>query len=819
MNVKLRVLVSIGLLTILGAVFIIGELVNELQHNPEYTASSSAVYLDPGVVFMENWNGAGWLYRMEDSGKVRSMTGSRSVEMDRAEKVGSFDGKIYALYSAVREDKDGSFTVYRIVEYDNDLEMTKISEEYLIEGDWETSSVTADSTNVYISMISNTGDAVSVDSVSIRDLKGPDSLDEEDGSSQKNGKSGEITRENYSTPESILYRERTTERFFVEARYSEEQLYILMDGEDPTGDFAPNANVKYAVDEIDFTPGQNARLHSQMIIRIIGMFIIWLILVILALKLTKDRDRIVYLFSASEVAFFLILFVAFAVIRFQGQKNEIQNNTRFAMMVMQADMKNYSGVDYDSEDFYNSTKYYRLMESLSEVMNEGGENSVFKDVFVMRQSTGLVLADAGGRTGVHASYLYGGEMSALITILNDGDSSTFINFRLDDEELNAVGYSGENPSEDLALVAVCRDRIDSEDFKKNIRSLAILFIAAFVIGSVLLFIALYLQHMDLKHFSAALKGLALGKKKEDVPKKVSRDMRELWRSYGEISQRIEQINYDKYMIFEAYYRFAPKGIEEIMGRDSILDVKNGDVVTVSGSIVLLSVNKDEDFNKKVMGLCNILTNMETYARKNEGILVSRDPSLSSVRFLLLKENGDTVSQIVQTMHGRTVQNLNDFSVLMYKDTLTYGVAGSATQSLTYIDSDLSRDMDAYSEWFRQLGVPLVATERVVNAEDVGEKRFIGCALFEQTGDRVRFYEILDAYSADIRQLMLINREKFENTLELFHSKDFYLARNQFMEILKDCPYDGITRWYIFECEKYMNGEADVRKSDYIQIEQ
>ena len=101
MNVKLRVLVSIGLLTILGAVFIIGELVNELRHDPEYTASSSAVYLDPGVVFMENWNGAGWLYRMEDSGKVRSITGSRSVEMDRAEKVGTFDGKIYALYSAV----------------------------------------------------------------------------------------------------------------------------------------------------------------------------------------------------------------------------------------------------------------------------------------------------------------------------------------------------------------------------------------------------------------------------------------------------------------------------------------------------------------------------------------------------------------------------------------------------------------------------------------------------------------------------------------------------------------------------------------------
>ena len=38
---------------------------------------------------------------------------------------------------------------------------------------------------------------------------------------------------------------------------------------------------------------------------------------------------------------------------------------------------------------------------------------------------------------------------------------------------------------------------------------------------------------------------------------------------AEICKRMEEISYDKFRIFEAYYRFAPKNIETIMSRDSI----------------------------------------------------------------------------------------------------------------------------------------------------------------------------------------------------------------------------------------------------------
>ena len=818
MNVKVRILLSICILTILGGIFIVGDMMNEIHHNPEYTAQSRAVATDEfGVFFMENWNGRGLLYRIDTNGSVLEMTNSGSVKMDTAEDLAVYKDRVYAIYSSECEDDDGTYRTYRIVAYDTDLKEVSVSDKFILDHTMSVRSLTADSLSVYICVIAPKGESVSVFSVPVADLHGMDTLDDA-VDSKKNGKDEKVTREDYDMPDPILYRERTTERFYVDACYKSSELFVLLDGDVPEGVFAPDTRVKKAVDAISFSPVQKGRLHSGLIIKTFGLLAIWLILVILTVRVTKNRDRIVYLYSASEVVFFLILFIAFIFIKQQFQKNEIRNNTRFALMVMQEDMKYYSGVDYDSEDFYESTKYYRLMESLSDVLNENDEVEVFHDAFIMRKSTGMILTDALGHNGVHASYLYGGIMSTLLEDVKQEMGSVSSTFTLEGEELTAVAYESENPQDDLVLVAICKEKKSSERFRASIAGLAGLFITVFIVGSVFLFIALYLQHMDLKRFSSALKGLALGEKRVESPSTVSRDMRELWQCYGEIGKRIEEINYEKYRIFEAYYRFAPKGIEKIMGKESIFDVENGDVSRVSGSMVLLTVDNAVDFQKKVENLSGLLTGMERYANQSEAILVSRDQGLSNVRFLVMKEQSEMVSQLVQFIHTGGLVGIAGWSVLIYKDILTYGVAGSREQSLTYIDSEYSRKMDAYANWFRELGVPLVVTERIVRSEDVGEARFVGCAAFEGEGNEVRFYEVLDAYPAGVRQMMLINRTKFQETLDMFYSRDFYLARNQFMEILKDCPQDGVTRWYIFECEKYMNGEGDYTRSGYIQLD-
>ena len=815
MSVKLQVILSIAILTILGAVFIVGELSDELHHDPEYTAQSSAVYTDDsGIFFMENWNDMGRLYRIERDGNVLEVTGSKAVKMAVSEEVAYYNGKVYALYSSEQKDPDGAYTNFRIAVYDTDLKLESVTDLFTIDNSWNVCSLTVDSMCMYISAITDNGGNVTVFSIPMKNLVGADAIGDLSDSKLKDS---ETTRKDFATPDSILYRERTTQRFYVDALYADPELYVLLDGDIPEGQFAPDSRVKAAVDSISFSLGQRISFHAGLIIQTLGLLLIWAILVFLVVRFTNNRDRIVYLFLMSEVVFFVILFVAFAFIKNQFQKNEISNNTRFATMVMQEDLKYYSSVDYGADDYFESPKYYGLMESLTEVLNADHESEVFYDTFVMRKSTGQILADAKGHNGVHASYLYGSSMSYLLEQLQEKQDYISTSFILEGDELTAVAYESENPKDDVALVAICKDRRKSDSFRSSVNGLGILFIVIFIIGSALLFIALYMQHLDLKHFSGALKKLALGEPKVESSKTIARDMRELWQSYGELSKRIEEINYDKYRIFEAYYRFAPKGIEEIMGRESIFDVEIGDVVTVSGALVLLTVDREQPFENKVKSLSTILSNMDSYSNPYEGILVSRDQTLSNVRFLMLNEKSDMVPQIVQFIHTGKQVEVVGWSVLLYKDVLTYGVAGSSSQSLVYIDSEYSRRMDAYAEWFRSLGVPLVATERIIKSENAGELRYVGCADIEEDGTPIRFYDVLDAYPAKTRQLMLMNRDKFEETLELYYSRNFYLARNQFMDILKECPEDGITRWYIFECEKYMNGEADVNRSGYIEI--
>ncbi len=77
-----------------------------------------------------------------------------------------------------------------------------------------------------------------------------------------------------------------------------------------------------------------------------------------------------------------------------------------------------------------------------------------------------------------------------------------------------------------------------------------------------------------------------------------------------------------------------------------------------------------------------------------------------------------------------------------------------------------------------------------------------------TDGKIDLYEVLDANSGRIRQLKMRTKAQFEEAIQTFYRQDFYLARNAFTEILKEFPEDEIVTWYLFECEYYLNEDAD-----------
>ena len=109
----------------------------------------------------------------------------------------------------------------------------------------------------------------------------------------------------------------------------------------------------------------------------------------------------------------------------------------------------------------------------------------------------------------------------------------------------------------------------------------------------------------------------------------------------------------------------------------------------------------------------------------------------------------------------------------------------------------------------RLNLGLVISEQVKERENfTGPLRFIGRHAIGASGQSVELYEVLDAHPAELRNKRMRTLDKYNEALELFYEKDFYIARTKFSEILKDTPEDNLIKWYVFESDRYLNEGID-----------
>ncbi|MCR4892620.1 MAG: hypothetical protein K5989_10635, partial [Lachnospiraceae bacterium] len=375
------------------------------------------------------------------------------------------------------------------------------------------------------------------------------------------------------------------------------------------------------------------------------------------------------------------------------------------------------------------------------------------------------------------------------------------------EEYLTVGVTTNDMSPKYALAAIIStDYTNSMLWGDSVR-VGVIFGIIFVIVSIILLLIIYFRGADIREFEKEIRAVGLGKTKVDIPNLLPQDMKSMWTSLSETGKRLEEVNYDKYRIFEAYYRFAPKNIETIMGKNSIFEVKNGDVTTAEGTLMLIYTgdNRSQTPMERVEELNRILSYIVDYREQKDGILVSQDSSLSVLELLYLQETTGISEYAIQFLHrDATDEKAGDVSVFIYYSSFLYGIVGIGAQSLTFLSSEHSWEIEEYTKWFGSLGLRVVVTELIVNREDTGEKRYIGYILL-QGNIRLSLYELLDACPARERKLKLMYREKFRETLDFYYQKDFYQARNRLSEIVKECPWDGIAKWYLFDCEHYLNG--------------
>ena len=745
------------------------------------------------IYLVENMERDGILYVMDSDGTVKEVSLASAVEK------GSFFAKIDyedALYGLMVKKADSEDTAmrYRIVQFDARGQATVKTPEFTLQQEGVLTGFHAEPKGFYLTaVLENQASAASY------------FVEKKELGSEETPLIKKPVRMGYSPSGRIL----------VEARYENGDFLFHLDDGSGAEAFQEGEKLQGAFWYRSLSFGQIMRVRRDRMLLygallIGGYGVLWLFLSVL-----RNRSHTVYAIAVVELAL-LVITLAGAVqvprIQEKAREAEAERFGRYYVRALAEEMGDPARFHPEEKGFYEGADYQALQEQLSRFVRHDDLSRLFVDICLVRSSDHRILVSVSGRNGQIFEEVYGVGTGKLIQDLADKgrEGSMLIGIGGESHQVIATAAS-EALYPEYVLTGITRREDAAGNAVKSRISPLLYSACVFLAGSVISIWLLLLQGRELKRLARAMQMLAGGEtqiRKETVRGK---DVDFMWNSLMEIRKTISRINYTKYQIFESCYRFAPKNIEKILGRDSITEVNSGDRVLLHGTMAVVSIAGGQDReNGLAEEISSFVSLIEEHQERSGGFFVSGHCGLDMMKVLFLEESRDTAAFGVSLMQDFARQDTScpgsrKAGILLHYSQYTYGIAGTGKHSLPYLLSGEMEELERYAGWFRSLNLPLVITETVKNRENLESPvRYLGYLLISDVNERIRLYEVLDACPLREGKLKAQTDPKFQKGIELFYQHDFYLARNTFNEVLRENPEDAMATWYLFTCEKYLN---------------
>lgn len=771
----------------------------------EYTFDNHSCSNGNLVYASENRSTQGYLYCMDEKNTVVHMAETGAVAKDSVVADVAYEEGLYALLQSEREKEGERTSVYRIAHYSPELVLLDKSLELETTEEGFISGFSVENGQFYLTFLSGDGAEAFVYGIDKESCMLP--------AGAENGTEAD------EEPEAVLLTDgrkftADEDRFFVKARYKQEKLEAQLDDGSGKESFFPEENcVERFENKVlpvsDLVRQEKELLTRSLVLWIGGLFVLCFMAVVL-----RKRNRLVYMAVILE-SVLLVFVVAGTGLLYQGQKKaaeeEYRRFSRFYMEKLMTENENLAKVFSETEDYYVSGEYWELQGSLTDYVKSPGTADIFYEICVVRMQDRQIIASAGGRNTQTAEELYTKKAGQIVEKLTEGNVWEEDVVEIGAQRYGLIGMAPSNVMQpSYVLLALTNDGSSKAEAGELLLWDSFLGAAAFLMGSIFCMIVLLFQSRDLKHLEEAMVRVADGDAADVTkPSVYGNEMETMWSSLFETDRAIKKINYSKFRIFEAYYRFAPKQIETILQKNSIVEVENGDVRRMRGTMAIISMKEPkQELSESMESMNHFIAALEKRQQEQQGIFISNDCNLSLLKLLFLEQGGDTAQFGVDLTHDlQDDQFLSGMqtTVFLHQTEFLYGVAGTKSQSFPFLKSDESAKYEAYTKWLREMKLRLVVTEQV-KEEKCRDKevRYIGYIGESRGPESVKLYEVLEACPAKERREKIDTREKFKTALELFYQYDFYLARSAFADILKEMPYDDISKWYLFTCEKYLN---------------
>lgn len=772
-------------------------------HKAYYSKDSDHVSFMGYDYVSDNTYGFGDIYQITDSGVVKKvyLTRMRSyISGWRIEKIvtsvaeGQNGGNIFALLKG--KINESGYVPYRMVSYTENLGTDSVSPAFYLrkgvmvtglsydEGVFYITCVTESRQDLYIYTY-NASDMITLSGISTQEREDLNAAPEEikEVSSQRDQYGGR----------------------YASAEYENGTLHIHMDGEEANDYFTEDYRAKSLFDNRKESIFHKLVASGVSVVYIIAACIIGCIAIYLIVRVLDHRRRVVYrtLIAVSTLVVLSALFVFLSALQNHNSAvREFNRNTLFTLSFL----GHNTPADMDTDEFFASTEYPMYYQDLSNIVESSDEYVQIEDVCVVDVSSGVIVMSLKGHDSGTVDYVFGDEAEAAIKEPYTQKKELYKGriYRILSTPTDASGFS---------LMCVASTMTVGEFLLHFEWGMLIAVIIVCVMASIL--ISFYIRHECevLDRVNEALEDLAASGETLDIPDNiVGYDMRRMWASMHEIGKNLKKANRATFLTYEAYYRFAPKRIENILGRESITEVNIGDTRRINGTVAFIITPPDARIDENSVAIRNrFFALTEKHMTGTGGIFVSTESDLSVIRLLFTEDSRSSIrfgtDLAIDACADATVYNP---TIILHYDSFVYGVAGTDTLAYTFLSAEDSDNLEHCARWLGTLGVNMIITEPV-RARETGawDTRYIGFILPEPENKdrRINLYEVLDATDAFSRHNKKRMADEFDSALNMFYEMDFYFARNAFTDILRESPTDEIAKWYLFECERLLNEEA------------
>ena len=806
---KSAIIICILFLIISGALFVY--VLTKGVQKPSYDGFGTGMEHNGDYYYVDGGSDGMRFFVLDRFGNVDSLytaAGIKTVDLcDDGER-------IFVLQEdEVRTDETGRYRSYRLREFTEGLLPVGTTAAFELHASEQAVDVNIENGLINISALSADGKTAEVYSLELEELMELGDAEREAKNAALEAGDPEPETEAVSA-DSILLVNSDKGRIFVDAAYREGILYKRCDEDEARGIFLPNEDLKKAVERAQLTLGQSIALSGSLAIYWVAGTLLILVFVIMSFLAFSNRRRLVYTGLLVEVIFVAMLLVFF--VGYSKQSAEVKKQARRDYADNAIDWLASQMGTIDSwakgstgKAWFDSIAYRGAQSTMHDFVLQDGNRAIFYNAFVLRLKDGIIVCSADGRAREKASDLYG-DNELWENLQTSSNSMSTAELGVTGRGFAAKALKQGGSRSDYALVAIINDNTSGTSFYEQadlVKNLLLIY----VVGSAVLFLILWLQASDMRRFENALAAVATrgGENSKKRGKITGHDMDHMWNSLGEINKKIEKIDYSRYQIYEAYYRFAPRNIEKILQKNSIFEVNSGDSAEISGTLAYVGTNRRVQADQRIAQL-NRLLDFMAQNREREAIIVGESEGLAVTELLFLEDANYSQDFAVNLIRSEQEKNRqkSDMSVLLYYGSYTYGIAGTESESLPFLLAAESHELSRLAEWFYTLNVHAVVTADVKDREpDVYDTRYIGFVRLSGSGRELKLFEVLDACPKRERQAKLDDRDRFSEALALFYQKDYYIARNAFSDILKRNPTDEIARWYLFESERLLDEGA------------